>query len=155
MSEDAMNNIVAKELSDAMAKCKRHGVDEQSLRTGLLTITIANFVHRLGMANTVALFEALPAQVTSGIFDQYIDPDTNTLPMGSRPGAPQPATFPAGTGYQNHVQQPAAVSYQNPSLPQNYIPPHHSRPHRPQHPLAQAPAMNAPLQNQGRRRLTD
>ncbi|MEH6404526.1 MAG: hypothetical protein V7750_14195 [Sneathiella sp.] len=155
MSEEATNNIVAKELSDAMAKCKQKGVDEQSLRTGLLTITIANFVHRLGMANTVALFEALPAQVTSGIFDQYIDPNTNTLPMGSRPGLSQPPPYPAGPGYTNQTQQPAAVSYQNPSLPQNYIPPYHGQASHPQQPMAHPLAIHPISHAQSRRRLPD
>ncbi|WP_169546072.1 hypothetical protein [Sneathiella aquimaris] len=99
------NNIVAKELSDALAKCKGQGVDEQTLRTGLLTITIANFVNRIGMANTISLFQALPEQIGSGMFDRYIDPNTNT---------PQAAPYQAAGANQ---------SYSNNALPGNFIQP--------------------------------
>lgn len=98
MNSGTMNNKVAKELSDAMNRCKQQGVDEPSLRTGLLTITIANFVNRIGMDNTVALFEALPGQIVSGIFNRYIDPNTNTprsyTPPTAAPPPQQPAPYP-------------------------------------------------------------
>lgn len=141
-----MNNIVAKELSDAMAKCKQRGVDEPSLRTGLLTITIANFVHRLGMANTVSLFEALPGQITSGIFDQYIDPNTNTRPLAPPHMAPQHSPY---SQHQNLQPQPTGTGYQHQALPQNFIPPHQSQYQG--YPQATEPSHNI----QGRRRLPD
>ncbi|MBE7637211.1 hypothetical protein GUA87_10180 [Sneathiella sp. P13V-1] len=102
------NQIVAKELSDALARCKQKGVDEASVRTGLLTITIANFVNRLGMQNTVSLFQAIPQQFSSGIFDKYIDPNTNTAPVAPPPAMP---TVAQGQSY-NHA-----------TLPQNFVPP--------------------------------
>lgn len=112
MPNGQTNNIVAKELSEALARCKNNGVDEQSLRTGLLTITIANFVNRLGMANTVDLFTVLPEQITSGIFDRYIDPKTNT------PRAVQ--AVQAAPGQQ--------TGYYNTAMPQNFIPPQQNIP---------------------------
>jgi len=123
MSTGNMNNLVAKELSDALARCKQNGVDEQSLRTGLLTITIANFVNRIGMENTIALFSELPSQISSGIFDRYIDPETNTLRR------PQPqmqaAASMAGAPVQPQPQQQSIPqgNYQNSALPQNFVQP--------------------------------
>ncbi len=108
------NQIVAKELSDALARCKQKGVDEASVRTGLLTITIANFVNRIGMQNAVSLFQAIPEQISSGIFDKYIDPNTNTAsaaPMAAPTPAPQMPTTAQGQSY-NHG-----------TLPQNFVPP--------------------------------
>ncbi|GEM_PF-2879829 len=132
MSNARMNNLVAKELSDALARCKTHGVDEQSLRTGLLTITIANFVNRIGMENTVALFEALPVEIRSGIFDKYIDPNTNTPRATPYPqAAPTAMPAPPANGYPQPtpahppaqpVQAPP-MSYTNHPMPTNFIQP--------------------------------
>lgn len=142
MTAGNTNNKVAKELSEAMARCKQQGVDEPSLRTGLLTITIANFVNRIGMENTVALFEALPSQITSGIFDRYIDPNTNTPRLSypvaapSQPHPPQAANYaraapvmpqqPAAPQTNQHTQQQAqsAYPYQHTSMPQSFVPPY-------------------------------
>ncbi|MEP3244577.1 MAG: hypothetical protein ABJN40_15675 [Sneathiella sp.] len=128
MSNSRMNNLVAKELSEALTRCKTNGVDEQSMRTGLLTITIANFVNRIGMDNTIALFQELPGQIASGIFDRYIDPNTNvprSMPNASQ--QPQASPYPP----QQQAPYPAAPqpqmpppSYQNPSMPTNFIQPH-------------------------------
>lgn len=179
MSNANTNNKVAKELSDAMARCKQQGIDEQSLRTGLLTITIANFVNRIGMGNTVGLFEALPEQITSGIFDRYIDPNTNT-PVSPRaasayqPQTPmQPAQPPAYAQHHQMAQQiptdqqammpqqqhqpqhqqqqmdPVNYPYQNSALPQNFVPPY-----PPQAPDQQYRASINP-NTQSRRRLTE
>lgn len=150
MSTGNANNVVAKELSDALSRCKQTGVDEQSLRTGLLTITIANFVNRIGMANTVALFAELPAQISSGIFDRYIDPETNT---------------PAQLQYQPAAQQPSSQgSYHNAVLPQSFVQPYAQPQERytaaaPQHQqtptsYAQHPPHQASLET-GKRRLVD
>ena len=68
-----MNNIVAKEFSDALARCNQQGIDAGTVRTGLLTIAIANFVSGIGLDNTIALFEVLPQQIQSGLFDKFID----------------------------------------------------------------------------------
>ena len=142
MNAGNMNNKVAKELSDAMARCKQQGVDEQSLRTGLLTITIANFVHRIGMGNTIALFEALPAQIASGIFDRYIDPNTN-MPRSAPPAAapshpqaqqsgnsvpaapsmPHQSAIPQANQYNQQPVQ-STYPYQHTSMPQSFIPPY-------------------------------
>ena len=111
------NQIVAKELSDALARCKQKGVDESSVRTGLLTITIANFVNRIGMQNAISLFQAIPGQISSGIFDKYVDPNTNTAtamhtqPM--HPAAPIPPAPPVAQGQ----------SYNHATLPHNFVPP--------------------------------
>lgn len=167
MTAGNTNNKVAKELSDAMARCKQQGVDEQSLRTGLLTITIANFVNRIGMANTLSLFEALPSQITSGIFDRYIDPNTNTLrssyPVAapSQPHSPQaanyapaapvisqqPAVPPASPLVQHAVQ--SAYPYQNTSLPQSFVPPYSDAPN------GQTAASVSAYEPRSRRRLPE
>ncbi|MBO6824961.1 MAG: hypothetical protein JJ879_02065 [Sneathiella sp.] len=110
------NNIVAKELSDALARCKQKGVDESSLRTGLLTITIANFVNRIGLQNSIALFQALPDQIASGIFDKYVDPNTNTNQMPLQQPAPSAVHPPTG-------QPQPTMGYQNGHMPQNFVPP--------------------------------
>lgn len=73
MDRDKMNNIVAKELSEALARCHQNGIDPGTVRTGLLTITIANFVNGIGLDNTIALFQALPQQIQSGLFDKFVD----------------------------------------------------------------------------------
>ena len=52
MNRDNMNNIVAKEFSDALARCNEQGID----------------------AGTVSLFEVLPDQIRSGMFDRFVDP---------------------------------------------------------------------------------
>ncbi len=163
MSDANTNNKVAKELSDAMARCKQQGIDEQSLRTGLLTITIANFVNRIGMGNTIGLFEALPEQITSGIFDRYIDPSTNTpvsYPRATPAYQPQPPMQPAQSpAYaeqlammpQQQPQQPEPMNYpyQNSALPQNFVPPYPSQTPNQQY--------SAPINtnSQSRRRLTE
>lgn len=126
MTNTRMNNIVAKELSDAMARCKSNGVDEQSLRTGLLTITIANFVNRIGMDNTVALFEALPYEIQTGIFDRYIDPNTNTARRAPPAQRPMTTARQPGVPLPPHSANPQASygsSYQNHTLPSNFMPP--------------------------------
>tara|TARA_R110002111_G_scaffold85765_4_gene134436 strand:- start:1407 stop:1826 length:420 start_codon:yes stop_codon:yes gene_type:complete len=74
MNRDNMNNIVAKEFSDALARCNEQGIDAGTVRTGLLTIAIANFVNGIGLQNTVSLFEVLPDQIRSGMFDRFVDP---------------------------------------------------------------------------------
>lgn len=162
MSNANTNNKVAKELSDAMERCKQQGIDEQSLRTGLLTITIANFVNRIGMENTVGLFEALPEQITSGIFDRYIDPNTNT-PVSYPRAAPayqsqppmQPAAQSPAYAQQPQMtpqpQQPDPMNYpyQNSALPQNFVPPYPSQVSDQQYRAQLNP------NNQSRRRLTE
>ncbi|MCG8492711.1 MAG: hypothetical protein MI743_13910 [Sneathiellales bacterium] len=181
MTNTRMNNIVAKELSDAMARCKSSGVDEQSLRTGLLTITIANFINRIGMENTVALFEALPYEIQTGIFDRYIDPNTNTArstPVAQRPMAPAPHAASPMPPNNGTPQAGYGTPYQNHTLPSNFVPPQtqipserpgtypaapyqpHYQPHSPsQVPHPQAPqlagtAPSNPLSGR-RRRLND
>lgn len=74
MDEANMNQFVAKELSEALARCHQQGVDASTVRTGLLTITIANFVNGIGMENTIALFSALPEQIQSGLFNKFVNP---------------------------------------------------------------------------------
>ncbi|MDF2367683.1 hypothetical protein [Sneathiella sp.] len=74
MNRENMNNIVAKEFSDALARCNQQGIDASTVRTGLLTIAIANFVNGIGLANTVSLFGVLPEQIRSGMFDRFVDP---------------------------------------------------------------------------------
>ena len=54
MNRDTMNNIVAKEFSDALARCNEQGIDPGTVRTGLLTIAIANFVNGIGLESTIA-----------------------------------------------------------------------------------------------------
>ncbi len=96
MTQENVNQIVAKELSEAMSKCQQQGVDETSLRTGLLTITIANFVNRAGMKNAIDLFEVLPAQIRTGIFDKFINPEIEAKYGRPTPSAPSstPDTLP-------------------------------------------------------------
>lgn len=165
MSAGNTNNIVATELSEAMARCKQKGVDEGSLRTGLLTITIANFVNRIGMQNTLSLFQALPDQIASGIFDRYVDPNTNT--NQTAPSANYRQTQQAAPQQQKpqtpHYQggQPP-MGYQNGHMPQNFVPPSSSpapagqqqeHPANAQNPLANFGPMdgNAPFPNKRRR----
>ncbi|MCF8467154.1 MAG: hypothetical protein K9G33_07105 [Sneathiella sp.] len=113
MNRDTMNNIVAKEFSDALARCNQQGIDAGTVRTGLLTIAIANFVSGIGLENTIALFEVLPQQIRSGLFDKFID--------RSR----APAAVSANRPYKGAVsvtnQQPVEVSRYGapPSLPEN------------------------------------
>ena len=85
MEHNDMNTIVAKELSEALTKCKQQGIDPGTMRTGLLTITIANFISGIGMENTSSLFAVLPEQIQSGIFDRFIDPN---LPQSNTPNTP-------------------------------------------------------------------
>lgn len=142
MTNTRMNNIVAKELSDAMARCKSQGVDEQSLRTGLLTITIANFINRIGMENTVALFEALPYEIQTGIFDRYIDPNTNTVrkaPPVQRPMANVQQPAPPLQHNNGAPQANYGASYQNHTLPSNFVPPQTQMPADSSPPYPQAP----------------
>lgn len=75
MEPNEMNTIVAKELSEALAKCQQQGIDPGTMRTGLLTITIANFINSIGMENTSNLFAVLPEQIHSGIFDRFVSPN--------------------------------------------------------------------------------
>lgn len=89
MNRENMNNIVAKEFSDALARCNQQGIDASTVRTGLLTIAIANFVNGIGLDNTVALFDVLPDQIRSGMFHRFIDPSqppaVNTAPPYRHP----------------------------------------------------------------------
>lgn len=174
MSDANTNNKVAKELSDAMARCKQQGIDEQTLRTGLLTITIANFVNRIGMDNTVALFQALPEQISSGIFNRYIDPNTNTARSYASPApayqqpasqyqqpqqpqqtgfAPGPVTVSPTTMHTNNPNfpqpEPVPNPYQNPSLPQSFVPPFGGQAY------GQASSQSAGQELHGRRKLPD
>jgi transcription initiation factor TFIID subunit TAF12 len=132
MAMGNMNNMVAKELSDAMTKCKGQGVDEATLRTGLLTITIANFVNRIGMDNTIGLFSALPEQIRSGIFDKYIDANTNTPKPSVQPAMPQQQFAQQAQQFQQQQQQqqhqaPQQLmpqnTYQHGTMPQNFVTP--------------------------------
>ncbi|OUR79830.1 hypothetical protein A9Q83_02445 [Alphaproteobacteria bacterium 46_93_T64] len=158
MSTGNRNNIVAKELSDAMAKCKQNGVDEQSLRTGLLTITIANFVNRIGMDNTVALFSELPHQISSGIFDRYIDPDTN---VARTPAPPPQHSYAQQSAPREAQAQTPQGSYQNSVLPQSFVQPY--APQQNQHLAQPSPAsmqshshqINQTTEANGRRRLAE
>lgn len=110
MTQENMNQIVAKELSDAMARCQQQGVDENALRTGLLTITIANFVNRTGMNNAINLFEALPAQMRSGIFDKFINPAVEA----GRSGKTVRTAPPASPQQQPMPQTPVAPAHATP-----------------------------------------
>lgn len=82
MNREAMNDIAAKEFSDALARCNQQGIDPGTVRTGLLTIAIANFVNGIGLNNTVALFEVLPQQIRSGMFDRFVDPSHAPITSG-------------------------------------------------------------------------
>lgn len=107
MNMEQANRLVASAISEAMTHCKNKAVDEQTLRTGLLTITIANFVNRIGKGNAINLFASIPDQIRSGTFDKYIDPATDT----SRHIAPAASV------------QTLAQSYNSAAMPQNFIPP--------------------------------
>ncbi|MCR9214035.1 MAG: hypothetical protein NXI13_09970 [Proteobacteria bacterium] len=85
MDEANMNTIVAKELSEALARCQQQGVDVSTVRTGLLTITIANFVNGIGMEGTVSLFSALPEQIRSGLFNKFVNPVHASQTMPNAP----------------------------------------------------------------------
>lgn len=97
MQRTNMNHIVAKEFSDALARCNQQGIDAGTVRTGLLTIAIANFVNGIGLENTVALFEVLPQQIRAGMFDRFVDPN-------------RPQTAPATPPY----REPVSVTHQQP-----------------------------------------
>ncbi|MFC4273209.1 hypothetical protein GQF03_08465 [Sneathiella chungangensis] len=97
MQRTNMNHIVAKEFSDALARCNQQGIDAGTVRTGLLTIAIANFVNGIGLENTVALFEVLPQQIRAGMFDRFVDPN-------------RPQTAPATPPY----REPVSVTQQQP-----------------------------------------
>lgn len=117
MSRDNMNNIVAREFSDALARCNEQGIDAGTVRTGLLTIAIANFVNGIGLQNTVSLFEVLPDQIRSGMFDRFVDP--------SRPAVVNPAP-PYREPVSVTQQQPVDVNRygaepQNPAQPPSSI----------------------------------
>ncbi|TNE40083.1 MAG: hypothetical protein EP348_02705 [Alphaproteobacteria bacterium] len=104
MDREHMNKFVAKELSEALRRCQQQGVDASTVRTGLLTITIANFVNGIGFENTLTLFEALPQQIQSGLFDKFSPngrvprrmppfPQSPSTPSTNQPaGAPAPLT---------------------------------------------------------------
>jgi len=138
MTPDQANRMVAATLSEAMAHCKSKAIDEQTVRTGLLTITIANFVNRIGKEHTIELFRAIPDQIQSGIFDRYIAQSTGQPQMAPQPLQQAPA--------QNGPQVP---HYQSPTLPQHFIPPqsmasspdHHqtSQPQQPHEALQMSP----------------
>ncbi len=127
MTPDQANRMVAATLSEAMAHCKSNPIDGQTVRTGLLTITIANFVNRIGKEHTMELFRAIPDQIQSGIFDRYI-----AQASGQPQTSPQPLQqTPAQNG-------PHVPHYQSPTLPQNFIPPQ-SISSKPDHPPSSQP----------------
>ena len=97
MNRDNMNNIVAKEFSDSLARCNEQGIDPGTVRTGLLTIAIANFVNGIGLESTIALFEVMPDQIRSGMFNRFVDP--------SRPAVVNPAP---------PYREPVSVTQQQP-----------------------------------------
>lgn len=138
MNIEQANRLVASSISEAMTHCKNKAVDEQTLRTGLLTITIANFVNRIGKGNAINLFAAIPDQIRSGTFDKYIDPATDT----SRQITPS-------TGDQTLTQ-----SYNSAVMPQNFIPPQTQISSSPDHPIPTAHNTHpTPTDRSGRRRL--
>ena len=94
MKKDSMNDLVAREFSDALARCHQHGIDAGTVRTGLLTIAIANFVNGIGLHNTVALFAALPEHIRAGMFDRFINPAHGEARGGHPVAAPLPAPRP-------------------------------------------------------------
>ncbi len=112
MNTEQANRLVASAISDAMVHCKNKAVDEQTLRTGLLTITIANFVNRIGKENTINLFMAIPEQIRAGTFDKYMDPNKDN---------PHPTTAIQTPAMQSGGQ--VAQSYNSSVLPKNFIPP--------------------------------
>lgn len=116
MDHNNMNTIVAKELSDALAKCKQQGIDPGTVRTGLLTITIANFISGIGMENTSSLFGVLPEQIQSGIFDRFIAPNN---PFPSTPNFSNASNLTTPQSFMPHNPQ-----YMPPSVardPENSI----------------------------------
>lgn len=117
MERGDMNNIVAKELSEALAKCQQQGIDASTLRTGLLTITIANFVNGIGIDNTISLFSVLPEQIQSGLFHKF---------AGKTPPAPQTKER-APLNPQNPMR-PTAVSQYSPEASPFAAPPAESTP---------------------------
>ena len=148
MTPDQANKMVAATLSEAMAHCKSKAIDEQTVRTGLLTITIANFVNRIGKEHTIELFRAIPEQIQAGIFDRYIAQAAGQTQ--SPPPSPQQAPVPNG---------PQVSHYQSPTLPQHYIPPQSMSSTPSQHQLSQPqqpqgnPNTHAPSSPQLKRRL--
>jgi len=149
MTTTNANTIVATELSEAMGKCKQKGVDEASLRTGLLTITIANFVNRIGMQNTLSLFQALPEQIASGIFDKYIDPNKSgnvTSPAAAYAPTPSPQMQQPIQPMQG--QQPP-MGYQNGHMPENFVPPSPTPSNLHPEQQGQSMGMHNPLNNFG------
>ena len=147
MTPDQANKMVAATLSEAMAHCKSKAIDEQTVRTGLLTITIANFVNRIGKDNAIELFRAIPNQIQAGIFDRYIDQST---------GQGQTAPPSQQQQYATPQNGPQAQHYQSAAMPQHYIPPH-SMPHGPVQQTISQPSLapHAPpqTQQQPKRRL--
>ncbi|PHQ68150.1 MAG: hypothetical protein COB93_10645 [Sneathiella sp.] len=113
MSRENMNNIVAKELSDALAKCNEQGIDASTVRTGLLTITIANFVNGIGLENTAALFAALPNQIQSGLFHKYAN-GAQTPPPAPVPAPMMMSPTPATHAMPAQPMFPTAVSRYSP-----------------------------------------
>jgi hypothetical protein len=110
MEENEMNKVVAKELSEALARCQQQGIDAGTVRTGLLTITIANFINGIGMENTSNLFNVLPEQIHSGIFDRFVTPDQNHNPPqpAERIAAPNPP--PPFKPYNAQYLPPSAIN---------------------------------------------
>lgn len=94
MKKGNMNDIVAKEFSDALARCHQHGIDAGTVRTGLLTIAIANFVNGIGLQNTIRLFSALPDHIRAGMFDRFMNPAVERNAAPPPPVQPAPAARP-------------------------------------------------------------
>lgn len=109
MERNDMNTIVAKELSEALTKCKQQGIDPGTVRTGLLTITIANFISGIGMENTSSLFAVLPEQIQSGIFHRFIDPNLPQSNTPYVPNSPRPNTSPPFKPYNPQYMPPNAA----------------------------------------------
>ncbi|WP_169569727.1 hypothetical protein [Sneathiella limimaris] len=131
MTPDQANRTVADAISSAMAHCKSKSVDEQTLRTGLLTITIANFVNGIGRQNAIELFSAIPAQIQAGTFDRYVNEAVEKRAAPPAPvnrGGPVPSHFippqsspvqhpnPPHTGPSEDVLPPSSASSNN-SIP--------------------------------------
>ena len=111
MTPDQANRTVADAISSAMSHCKSKAIDEQTLRTALLTITIANFVNGIGRQNTIDLFSAIPAQIQAGTFDRYVNEvvEQKAVSAGTvNRGGPMPSNFIA----------PQSAPYQQPNQPQ-------------------------------------
>ncbi|MZR31901.1 hypothetical protein [Sneathiella litorea] len=119
MSRENMNNIVAKEFSDALARCNQQGIDASTVRTGLLTIAIANFVNGIGLANTVALFDALPEQIRSGMFDRFVSPSAAQQATSS-PNYPAPVSVtqqqPVDVNRFGAASRPSAAPSEAPAI---------------------------------------